>query len=507
MQGNLAKHKIDTESLNKLINHIAEHTRASRLAGLEFVDPRNFRSRLLAEQNHVVFGRRGAGKTTLMFVLESKNDIELVNVNLEDFKDISFPNIIIQVFISVMSQLSNATSSNIPWYRFLLKRNVRKKITNEQAALESLILEPDSGEEGQRLISTFGESANAGLSVKGIKAGLNTKRESQRETSRTVSKNKMNTLRNNIGHYKKLFTDISNGLSDKSIFLILDDFYFISKSIQADFIDYFHRVTKGTKLFIKVATIRHRSVLYKRTQESYVGVESGHDIYEIDMDYTMDRFSDLQQFMRQLLENARLSASVDIEIDSLFIGDGFRELCLASGGVPRDFLVLFTNLANRIAAKEITKIGKIQVVEEAINMKSSKMANLKLDSADEGEVLERFLGQIKDFVYTRMRTNVFLVAKSDLEEYTEARQAIKELVDLRFLHLIDANTSSAPSDGRRYEAYMLDICLYENSRPRNFKPIQPGYTDEKSRKDELRAAPRLDIADMNHELKKELLKI
>jgi hypothetical protein len=89
------------------------------------------------------------------------------------------------------------------------------------------------------------------------------------------------------------------------------------------------------------------------------------------------------------------------------------------------------------------------------------------------------------------------VAKPELEEYPSERQAIRELVDLRLIHLVDSNTSSAPSDGRRYEAYILDVGLYENSRPRNFHQVEPGMQDAKSRKDELRASPRLDLGQLH----------
>ena len=82
------------------------------------------------------------------------------------------------------------------------------------------------------------------------------------------------------------------------------------------------------------------------------------------------------------------------------------------------------------------------------------------------------------------------------EQHPQERQAIRELVDLRLIHLIDSNTSSAPSDGRRYEAYILDVGLYENSRPRNFNQVEPGSEDSRSRKDQLRASPRLILADL-----------
>ncbi len=57
---------MNPEEVEKLVTYIEENLRASSSAGLPFVDSRHYRSRLLSKQNHIVFGRRGAGKTSLI---------------------------------------------------------------------------------------------------------------------------------------------------------------------------------------------------------------------------------------------------------------------------------------------------------------------------------------------------------------------------------------------------------------------------------------------------------
>ena len=84
-----------------------------------------------------------------------------------------------------------------------------------------------------------------------------------------------------------------------------------------------------------MATIKHRSKLYRRTKDQYVGVELGHDVFEVDMDYTLDSFDELRAFMRQLLQTATKESGARIEFDEMFAGDGFPQLCLASGGVRK----------------------------------------------------------------------------------------------------------------------------------------------------------------------------
>ena len=62
------------------------------------------------------------------------------------------------------------------------------------------------------------------------------------------------------------------------------------------------------------------------------------------------------------------------------------------------------------------------------------------------------------------------------------------------IHLVNPNTSSAPGDGKRYSAYMVDIGLFPNSNPRGFTQIEPGQKDERSREDKLRSAPKLNLS-------------
>jgi hypothetical protein len=203
--------------------------------------------------------------------------------------------------------------------------------------------------------------------------------------------------------------------------------------------------------------------------------------------------------MKELLDNVVEKSRIQGNPEDLFAGDGFSQLCLASGGVPRDFLSLFVTLAKKRAAGG-PSIGKMQVTEAAIANIGSKLESMHKDSGDEDAVLEEYLNRIKALVYDEKRTNAFLVAKEDLDRDPQARQAIRELVDLRLVHLVHDNTSKAPSDGRRYEAYLLDIGLYDNPRPRNFNQIEPGQRDEKARSDALRASPVLEVAKLHEPL-------
>lgn len=480
---------MEKENITKLITYIEENLRATINSGMSFIDPNDFKTKLASKQNHVVFGRRGSGKSSLSSSLKKSNKHVFVYINLEDFKDISFPNIILHVLKSVFSQLSNSLKQ--PWYKFSFSNySTRKKLLNQIDILKKDLVTPDSQSFKQK------KKGAGGLQLAGktkaasseINAGVHSTKEEEIETS--YEKNKLETLKLSINEYKEFFDELSNSFDNKPIYLILDDMYFLKKDIQPYFIDYMHRLTKGTNLYIKVATIKHRSLLYQQIGDSYIGTEIGHDIHDVDLDYTLDKFEDLKNFMKELLEHASYESGANINIDDLFAGDSFSQLCLASGGVPRDFLSLFLKMSNQFLLKG-DKINKVAVTDTAIASIGNKITSIHQDTENESEILEAYLGEIKNYVYTKNRTNTFLVSREDLEKYKQIRQALRELVDMRLLHIIDNNTSCAPSDGRRYEAYIIDVGLYDNSRPRNFNQIEPGITDNRGRKDKIRSAPKL----------------
>lgn len=480
------------EGIQKLVNYIEANLRSSTTAGLKFVDSRNFSSRLANTQNHVIFGRRGSGKTSLLnSIIENKSIINIF-INLEDFKDITFPNILLYILMTTFNKLRKEIDNTFPWYKFSKKANkVKKEIKSICKEFKNYLEEPDEEIQDINTLEFDRLSYYAGLKIKEANVGTKGSKDFSQEIKRKILKKKIDFIRIQLTNYKNLIIKISD-LFALPIFLILDDFYFVDKSIQPELVDYFHRLTKSTNLYLKLATIKYRSKLYKRDNNNYIGTELGHDIFDIDIDYTLDDFEQLTIFMKQLLDNAILNSRCHIKFDQLFTGDGFSQLCLASGGVPRDFLFLFVNLANNINTSD--KIGKIQVNEVAISNLADKLDSLKKDSKDDESILENYLYIIKSIVYNSNKTNAFLIAKEDFDKHHYFKQIIRELIDLRLIHLVEQNTSKAPSDGRRYEAFIIDICLYDNSRPLHFKQIQPNQRDEKSRRDKLRASPVIEFS-------------
>lgn len=476
------------DEIAKVLRYIEENMRVTEQTSIEYLDSQGNIERLSLKQNHIIFGRRGSGKSLLLKSLRKSDKFSCINVNMEDFKDISFPNSIIHVQISILKQLlPTVKNANGKWTlkywkntRPLLKRmNEQVKILSEQ------LVHPD---EYDQTVKHKNGAKHFGK-VKGGESEAGSDFTSETEVAKQIRIHKLDILKNKLTEIKSLFTDASV-IIGKDIYLILDDFYFIRKDEQPYFLDFFHRVSKNAPLYLKVATIKHRTKLYVQ-ESSYIGIEVPHDAQTLNLDYSLQDFNALVNFMRNLLQHINQKVGVDIDYSKLITENAFRFLCLASGGVPRDFFSLIISLGSMLGGER--SISKPNVIEKSIENVANKMDSFKKDAADEEVLLEHYLRIIREYIIENKKWNAFLLSNSGVQNYPQINQAIKELVDLRFLHLVNPNTSALNSDGTRYSAYMLDIGLFPNSNPRNFQQVEPGQKDDQHREDKMRSAPKLDL--------------
>lgn len=483
---------MNNTDLTKVFRFIEENMRVTEQTSIEYLDSQGVMGRLKTKQNHIVFGRRGSGKSLLLKSLRDFTEAECISINLEDFKDISFPNSIIQVQKAIIKKLIPKVSTKYPWYSldsvkksFPLKRRLNKQIKS----LDHHLSHPDLYDQEVKEKSLKKGTAKTKRKVFGGEGEGTFEASNETELSKQLKVDKLDILKNDLSNIKELLSDVANHIG-KDIFLILDDFYFIRKSEQPYFIDFFHRVSKNIPLYIKVATIQHRSKLYIQ-DESYVGVEIPHDAQPVYLDYSLQDFNRLVSFTRKLLAHINQKVGVDIDYSSLITDNAFRFLCLASGGVPRDFFSLLISLEPLFGRGR--SISKPNVIEKAIENVKNKMDTMKKDASDDNLLLENYLQAIRAEIIDNKRWNAFLLSNSEIQKHPQINQAIKELVDLRFVHLVNPNTSAANSDGTRYSAYMLDIGLFPNANPRDFQQVEPGQADEKHRQDKIRSAPKLDL--------------
>lgn len=488
---------LDRSKVDRLALLVEEATRSTEEGIKRFVEPATGTlRRAKSRQHHIIFGRRGSGKTSLL--KKAAADLcadrrPIAYVDLETFKEQSYPDVLLSTLVvsfeefikwlsssisrrSLIDILRNRQYDSSPVDRKQCKNlidTLRQKIRQLRLQLELV----DNAEvnvitrQGQTIVRQDEMGTQIGIGEVGFsgkKSGTEESSSSE-EITEAFCRSKIDFLNKNVSEYKKIFTGISN-LTEGSSYLFLDDLYHIRKTDQAKVLDYFHRIAKGSNLWLKVGTIRHRTVHYI-PGDPPVGIKIGDDADQIDLDLSLEKYHLTKYFLVEIL-NKFVTESGIRSIRDLMTDNAINRLVLASGGVARDFLGVFRRSIDFALERGIdhkssgrrragTKIGVEDTNKAAGEYDSIKRSEFKKDTRDDQPTLEGQFDRIKAFCIDQANASLFLLNK---DSSGEEIRLIKELVDLRLIHLVRSRVTVSSRRKEIFEAYMLDVSQYTGSR-------------------------------------------
>jgi len=496
---------LNSEQMKKLDVAIEEAARSTQQGLKHFIEPgEGTLSRATSRRHHIVFGRRGSGKSSLLRKAAADLTVDrrpIAFVDLEAFKSLSYPDVLLSVLISTFREfktwLDTAAvhpANRVRFWRGLFgSKPTRSPFDKKRSAALAGALDQKIGELEKELHAaeesalrvtsgmTSATETEAGIEAKSstplgaASARLAAKdKESQAEkVEEKYRRRKVDFLRRHVLDYQQVFRNMGD-IGGGPAYLFLDDLYHIRRSDQADIIDYFHGVAKDSQLWLKVGTIRHRTTWYAPGDPAK-GVKLGDDADEIDLDITLEKYSIAKDFLLKILTDfAR-----DCELDpiSRFLTRGVQNrLVIASGGVARDFLSIFRKSIH--VARESVRAGGHRgdiVNAEDVNVAagehdSSKREDFKRDTSDDATTLDVEFQKVRTFCLDQAKSNCFLVNKDARGPEVDL---IHQLVDLKLLHLIRSRVTVSKRPGKIYEGYMLDLSQYAGARKRrNLKLIE-----------------------------------
>jgi len=318
------------------------------------------------------------------------------------------------------------------------------------------------------------------------------------EEASRLQVHKISVLQQKLVGYHALIQQTLKFLSNKML-LFLDDFYFVEQKHQPYILDYLHSLSKGSNLYLKIGTIRYRTNLLQNDPKTGqpIGMQLAHDIMTIDLDYSLDNLATMSSVLDEILGIYAQQIGLDgSDLDSLFTAGGKRMLHIASGGVPRDFLNLFIKSQTIAKLHRLLKLDKQRAIGEAAKqyLDETKKANLTEDTTGDYAKLEELIERIRQFAIEEKRSTVILVCEDESSRHFEEYELLKQLMDFRFIHLVDPSTSATYGDRKRYEAFMLDAGLWASPRAPNLIEVEFDKKDENGRKDQLRNCPKFQLS-------------
>ena len=273
---------------------LEEATRSTSEGVKYFIEPaQGTLSRAKSKRHHLIFGRRGSGKSSLLNKLISEFNLSrtpVAYIDLETFKGHSYPDVLVSILIKTLSSYSEwmKTAAVLPaskasfWEKLFGRKPDKKALDKREIdaissqlsrlkeELEFLLHEAETVDRTRKARDELTRSGTGTIGVDTrfgtAKADGSLEKQTEREIVDTYENRKIETLHRRILEFKDLFTKISK-CSEGSAYLLLDDLYHIRKSDQAMVIDYFHRINKRYRYMAKDRhySSSHKMVLHRRT--------------------------------------------------------------------------------------------------------------------------------------------------------------------------------------------------------------------------------------------------
>ena len=366
-------------------------------------------------RHHLVFGRRGVGKTALL--LETRRMVSTAGsrtvwVNMQSLRELGAYGAFLEVAARVCELAQSLGSSVSSSYRSMSA--LREEITEEQTRHQNEhIHSPGIVPRMQRALGLYCDEVQC------------------------------------------------------PVFLFIDDLHYLKHNDVPKFLDLLHGITRDNPVWLKIAAIRHQTRWFLSNPPT--GLQTGHDVAIIDLDITLENPRRAKEFLLNILYAYMEECSVR-PLSRFISSSATDRLVLASGGVPRDFMMLSASAIQTARQRSHARATGVQDVNTAAGLAAQpKIQELEDDAAaavGEAQQLLDALQQVRDYLLTDQRITFFRVDFYDKERRPEEYSLIQKLMDLRMIHLINSSLSSEREAGRRSEVYVLDLSQYSGSRLR-----------------------------------------
>lgn len=357
---------------------------------------------IVSRANFVVYGRRGAGKSSLLaYAMHTaeKESLPFVWIAMQTYSGRSD----IQTVFSVLSEV----------FREI------KPFSSDVEAVEAF------------------ESLVTGLSEEDSDKGL-------------VSK-----LDRLIPRARGLLSGIAS--YDTPLTIFIDDIHLLEETLQPKLLSVLYSLARDNSVYIKVSGIEPLT----RTWDGAVnvGMQSPHDIQVIRLDHNLTMPHLSRDHIKQILEgHAKYCGfpSISYMVDDKAIS----RLVLSAAAVPRDALSLFSQAIIKSSVKKQKSVSITSINSAASESIEDKFRDLELGVNYDKSEIANLLEKVKKFCLEEKKITAFLVR---IDNSSPGYALIQKLAALRFAHVLHEGITPEAA-GKRYIALMLDFGFYVGIR-------------------------------------------
>lgn len=356
---------------------------------------------IVADGNHLVFGRRGAGKSSLL--VHALRAFERQRrptawIDMQTFEHRSDTGVVTDILVELLRSV-----------------------------------EPLPDLEGQ---------------TRQLMTRLSALREGENKPS-------LDAIRRLAPDLKHLFVRVTERHGRFAVFL--DDLHVIAEGLQPVLLGILYSFARGSRVDLKVSALEHFTRHWDAAQR--LGLEVPGDAQPISLDYNLTNPKNALQHIRSILDAyARFCG-----LRSILAVCGtpvIERLMWLAAGVPRDALSILQQAMSSAAADSRRQVGVTDVNIAASTYVEDKNRYLGKDTSEGQDRVRALLERIKAFCITEQHRNAFLIRIGN--EDGPYRDVLR-LIDLRFLHVLNRGLTPGKA-AEKYLALLLDYGFYTGFR-------------------------------------------
>jgi len=374
----IPKNRLQSPEAKYFLRVLSESLNINRFSfGEEFFDRytrsvSNAEDRILANANHVVYGRRGAGKSSLLlYSLRTREKEGLLSawIDMQVFERRGDPKVVVDILLEVIRQL-------------IIAAGINPLLQSVEADLKRFRSRNDADENKLRL----------------------------------------------------LLPEVRNALASMGkVFIFLDDFHVLEQDAQPTLLGLLYSVTRGNNIYLKLSAIETLTRTWDTKR--HAGLQIPQDAQTIMLDYNLTMPEKASEHIEGILDAHALYCGLPSVKYLCNSPDVLARLVWVSAGVPRDALNMFTQAISKASTAARSKVSVSDVNMATSEMLSQKMRELDVDlaGAPDRPSISAVLEGIKDFCVKQHKINAFLI---EIRMIDPLYKEVLKLVDLRLLHVI-----------------------------------------------------------------------
>jgi len=320
-------------------------------------------SQIVANANHIVYGRRGAGKSMLLlYALHDRKaeSRDSVWVDMQVYSKRSDVSVVADVLSSILDQTSD-----------IIKET---ELHND-------------------FISTLRDSQIDEVKIRSL----------------------LPSLRRLLGWFAE------NG---RDLFVFLDDFHVIDPDLQPLMMDVVYAIARGNQIFIKASAIETFTRTYNTKLQT--GLEIGHDAQAIRLDYNLTVADKASSHIEAILNGHANYAGIRSIRNLCTSKDVIPRLTWVAAGVPRDAISMFSQAMTKTSSQNRKKVSVSNVNVAASEMLTTKLKELDQDAYGKKDSLSDLLEEIQEFCVKKNKKNAFLFEiEKNRKKYKQIQELVQ----------------------------------------------------------------------------------